>query len=74
MCKVTKHGNKLYTGVFIFYRSSPGARDTCLCMQINWGRKFEDKAQSLGKRAIGGSFRVFVYEKIILSREAIKAN
>ena len=51
-----------------------GARDTCLCMQINWGRKFEDKASSLGTDALGGSSRVFVYEKIILSQEAIKAN
>ena len=38
------------------------------------GRKFEDKASSLGTDALGGSSRVFVYEKIILSQEAIKAN
>ena len=32
------------------YFIDPGAgrSDTCLCMQIKWGRKFEDKAASLG--------------------------
>ena len=37
-----------------FIDPGDGRSDTCLCMQIKWGRKFEDKARSLGS-TFGGS-------------------